>query len=468
VWLALRFDRFMDRRACRVAALALAVSPGAVFYGRYSIHESWLVLFLMLLFWGIAGLRRFGTRQYLWATALAATGMVLTKETYVIHWACAGLAMPCLWVLERFLPSAESPRAAQSWTRGDLAKVLATCAGLIVFFYSGNLLDFSILRGLYETFHHWVATGTDGHGHEKPWHYWLMLLARYEWPMLAGLAACLATVLPRTNRLVRLLAIYGCGALVAYSIVNYKTPWCVIALLWPFAFVLGDAVARLATLGSKQNQQRGHSERSEAQRNAAEEPHSRSQDAGRKHRDESRGPSTPLRSGRDDRVGSWLTKVARPATITFTAALLLASSARAVWLNFFHHTDEDEPYVYVQTFDDINKLTRPLLAIAKADPANHHIAGHIILSSVYPLPWVLGDFTRVGYYTDGKLPEELDAGFLLVEKNQVESADGKLRGKYFPDTLRLRGSQDEAKLYLSFEKFRAAFPGREPEFIGTE
>ena len=72
----LAFRRHLPARACRIAALAMAVSPGCVFYGRYSIHESWLLLFLLMAVWGIAGLWREGRRDALWAAALGLTGMV--------------------------------------------------------------------------------------------------------------------------------------------------------------------------------------------------------------------------------------------------------------------------------------------------------------------------------------------------------------------------------------------------------
>src|ERR1700740_2299725 len=38
-WLTLKFEPFVGRTVSRLAALAMAVSPGFVFYGRYSIHE---------------------------------------------------------------------------------------------------------------------------------------------------------------------------------------------------------------------------------------------------------------------------------------------------------------------------------------------------------------------------------------------------------------------------------------------
>ena len=46
IWLTMKFAPFFGRNICRWAALAMAVSPGFVFYGRYSIHEVWLLLVL--------------------------------------------------------------------------------------------------------------------------------------------------------------------------------------------------------------------------------------------------------------------------------------------------------------------------------------------------------------------------------------------------------------------------------------
>src|SRR6185503_5232617 len=59
VWLCLKFEPFVGRPASRIAALAMAISPGFVFYGRYSIHEAWLTFFSMLFILGLLGLRKF-------------------------------------------------------------------------------------------------------------------------------------------------------------------------------------------------------------------------------------------------------------------------------------------------------------------------------------------------------------------------------------------------------------------------
>src|SRR5437899_1181300 len=98
VWLALKFEPLIGRNVSRLAALAMAVSPGFVFYGRYSIHEVWLVLFSMMFILGLLGLWKFGTPNYLWCAGMGVAGMILTKETYVIHFVCAALAIPVLMV----------------------------------------------------------------------------------------------------------------------------------------------------------------------------------------------------------------------------------------------------------------------------------------------------------------------------------------------------------------------------------
>src|SRR4051812_35888338 len=77
VGLALAFRRHFDERVCQLAALAMAISPGMVFYGRYAIHETWMLFFLLLIAWGLPGLWRLGERRYLWASALGVTGLIL-------------------------------------------------------------------------------------------------------------------------------------------------------------------------------------------------------------------------------------------------------------------------------------------------------------------------------------------------------------------------------------------------------
>src|SRR5205807_9711487 len=125
-----------------------------------------------------------------------------------------------------------------------------------------------------------------------------------------------------------------------------------------------------------------------------------------------------------------------------------------------------EPYVYVQTYNDIYKLTTPLLELAHADPRFYHLVGHILRPSPYPLPWILGDFPRVGYYEHDNNPPDVDADFLLVEESKIPEVEQKLRDTYYSDSLTVRPYQDTSKLYLRASVFRDFFPERLPNFIG--
>ncbi|HEY5704300.1 MAG TPA: flippase activity-associated protein Agl23 [Terrimicrobiaceae bacterium] len=413
VWSMLRFREHFGASVARIAALAMAVSPACVFYGRYSIHESWMVLFSTLFLWGALGLWQKGERRFLFALFVAASGMILTKETYVLHIGSFFLAGLVLWLLQKLLPSHPNvPIARQQWTGKDLATGGAAAIFAILFFYSGTFLDFQALSGLYETFAAWLHTGIEAGGHEKKTHqigplnyYWVALMARYEWPALLGLTLSLRYIAPSDARL-RYLAIYGCGVLVAYSLIPYKTPWCIISIIWPFYLILGsEMVAATAQTVS--------------------------------------------------RLVSLL--------LRFVAAISIATSVfLCVRLNFFRFTNEKEPFVYVQTYSEIETLTKPLLEMARQDPRYYHLRGQILLDSYYPLPWMLGDFTQIGYFKKEESPESYDADFVVAEKNDVEKIESALADQYYKRTFRLRDSQEECVVYFRRKTFESWFKGAPP------
>jgi len=416
VWVALKFEPLVGRNVSRIAALAMAVSPGFVFYGRYAIHEVWLQFFSMIFILGLLGLWRRGTLTYLWYAGVGLTGMILTKETYAIHVACALLAIPTLAVSYALNRVPDVKPAKQTWSWIDLAMVVIVGGFAIVFFYSGTFFNWSGVKGLYLAFKAWTETGAAGHGHEKAWDYWVGLMMPhfeikradffgYELPMLAGLILC-AFCQKLKNLSLRYLAIYAVGSLVAYSMVKYKTPWCITSFGWPFLFIFGAAILLVRP----------------------------------KH-----------------------LRLAQRAI----GVLLCISLASSIWLNYFKCSSPEEPYAYVQTYNDIFKLTKPLLTMAKRDPSNYHLTGHLIRSSVYPLPWMLGDFDRVGYYEGGNMPANLDGDFLLVQQDKIKDVESKLKGTYYTDTLTIRNYQDPSKAFFSAKVFKDVFPGKAPDFVGN-
>ncbi len=514
-----RFERFFGLRACAWAALAMAVSPGFLYYQRDAIHETWLVFFLVVACWGLFGLWQEGRRRYLWAAGMGLTGMILTKETYIIHVGCLLAAVPCALILERLLPSLRTPItmrplllaepvegkstlfpgsatttvsfdvhcAPQQWRWQDLAAVMAVGIAAILFFYSSNGFNPAGIKGLVTAYTPWGKKANEGEGHNKPFLYWLRLIWNNEpWVFLGLLASVRYALFPLVpDWRARLLAIYALGNMVAYSLIPYKTPWCVLAWAWPFFLVAGLGMSEfpswaerrrppwvggtlLALSGGTVILVLGEAY------------------LHRLHDDvpaSLRGLATIfeylpiwmlgtvtaafLVAGAAELTGWDRSRFHAPLKWTAWAggaALLGYSAYMAVDLNFFRPTDESESYVYVQTFNDINEITGPLYDLAKENPDNYHLRGMIVCDSTYPLPWLLGDFTRIGYYSRGVKPPDYHADFLLVTEARVAEAERGLDTDYFKQTLRLRAALEPQTLYLKASVFKHLMPEREPEF----
>jgi len=407
VWVALRFERFFGSTTARLGALALAVSPAAVFYGRYAIHESCVVLALMIMTMGLLGLWRGAARWDLAFVFAGGTALLLLKETAVIHLVCFGLAGLCLMLWQKLVPSVPQQSMAPSrWDNRDALLFSFIASAVMVFFYSGTFLNWQGVSDFFRAYGKWFHTGVGAGGHEKTdyqfgsfglvnW-YWVALMVRYEWPALLGLIVAVRLAWPAPAML-RYLAIYGLGVLAAYSIVPYKTPWCIISILWPFALLFGAGVAEFR------------------------------------------------------KKLPW-------AVISLIACIALAGSlVLCIRLNFRHCTDPAEPYVYVQTQPGIAVITEPLLGMAERDPRNHELSGMIMLDSYYPLPWILGDFSKIGYYEKDKELDKLDADFVTALSSREREMEQKLTGPYLKRRYLLRDSMDECTVWFREPVFASWF-----------
>jgi uncharacterized protein (TIGR03663 family) len=407
VWVALRFERFFGRTTARLGALALAVSPAAVFYGRYAIHESCVVLALMIMTLGLLGLWRGVGRWDLAFVFAGGTALLLLKETAMIHLVCFGLAGLCLMLWQKLVPSMPAQTlAAGRWNGRDALLFSIISLAALVFFYSGTFLNWQGVADFFRAFGKWFHTGVGAGGHEKTdyqfgsfglvnW-YWVALMVRYEWPALLGLIVAVRLAWPAPPML-RYLAIYGLGVLAAYSIVPYKTPWCIISILWPFALLFGAGVAEFRK------------------------------------------------------------KLPWAVVPLFALIALVGSLVVCIRLNFRHCTDPEEPYVYVQTQPGIAVITEPLLGMAERDPRNHELSGMILLESYYPLPWILGDFSKIGYYEKDKELDKLDADFVTALSSREREMEQKLTGPYLKRRYLLRDSMDECTVWFREPVFASWF-----------
>ena len=415
VWLAWGYRRFFGDRAGAIFAAGLAVSPGFVFYGRYAIHETWLVLFLMLLLWGVLELWRAGSRSGLAAVLIGVTGCVLTKETYLIHWIGLALAFAVWKAWGLVVKTSDTvPWAKPVWTRLDAIQLGTWSAFALVFFYSGNFFDWPGLKGLVTTFEAWMHTGLKTGDHVKTaqqWgpvnYYWFYLAWLYEPLMLAGvfLGVCSLGKLPSQ---VRFFALYGLACLCGYSLIDYKTPWCMVSLAWPFYLLAGVLLDRCW-----------------------------------------RGKTV------------WLVAGAGVVLFSFTIA-------RSIHLNFFDYDDDREEYVYVQTSRELERLTGPIASLIKRDPAMLQIRGRVVLSSYHPLPWIFGDLRGVSYPKPGSFSENEDADFIVCSRQNASGFEARLKEAYYRVPFRLRSGMESCVVYFNAQIFEPEFDFREPDLPGRE
>lgn len=225
------------------AALLLAVSPAAVYYSRYFIQESLLVMFTLgALACGQCWWRKGG---WPWAVATGlAAGLMLATKASALPYGLAALVALAL--------------SGRKWREGKITWLWAGVAGgTAVFvagaFYSsfgGNLAgmrDAAITPWAMLTR---IAGGESGH--EKPWWYYgsLFVFQRnggYLWDQTVFLLPALVggVMAWRRRGLPRLVAVYTLVVALMLSLTPYKTPWQVVNLIPGLCVLAALAVTQL-------------------------------------------------------------------------------------------------------------------------------------------------------------------------------------------------------------------------------
>ena len=422
VYLLAQFKTYVGRPAAYAAALWAAVSPGLVYFSRFTFDTD-MLFFHVLAVLGYLRHAAVRDRTSLFLIGIGVAGMITVKEAWLLHLICFGLAVLCLNILALLAPS-DAVTVEKRYTARDMDIAAFGAILIVVTFYSGFFMYTSGVVDLFKGFTPWFRTSLQGSGHDKSFFYWIDLLRIYEWPASIGLlvtawwilrtvfslrlrregtmASLMLGFVPTDSAPLRLLGIYGFGLLLAYSIIPYKTPWLIVQFIWPFLFVCGAGLARLSY---------------------------------------------------------------RTTVMATLAVLLAAANAYpSIRLNFFRPADEQEKYVYVQTFPALMEVYGKLDQRVRQDITTRHLPINIILKSNWPMPWLLGDFTQVGYHSAGA-PTLPDAAFLLVDASQKQVVEQRLRHRYFTRQFRYSPYQEEVVAYFDAEVFAGMFDAEMPVFV---
>lgn len=387
----------LGRAGAALAAGFLAVSPAMVYYSRYYIQETLLVLFTLAAaaaLWRYVRSRRAG---WLVACGVAVGLMHATKETWVLTAASAAAALVVVVWLERW--QADESASLRSWLRPGavIAAVVAAAAVTVVFFssfftHAAGPID-SVRTYLY------YLTRSEGAGlHANPWWFYLRRLLWFHdgpgpsWTEAAivGLA-CIGVAAGWVGRglgkahagLVRAIALATGLLIVAYALVPYKTTWCLLSFLAGLCLLAGVGAAALVR---------------------------------------------------------WMP---RPTLKVAMAGLLLAAGAHLArqavaashdprWV-----ADPRNPYVYAHTAMDVRRLAERMEALAAASPAGYDTVVKVVVPTNYwPLPWHLRWFRHVGFYD--AVPADPSAPIVVASHDVVDAMAARLGGDYQPGLYRLR------------------------------
>jgi uncharacterized protein (TIGR03663 family) len=383
--------------ACAFAVL----SPAMVYYNRFFIQESLLVFFTAGAI--VCGWRY--SRRPGWGWALGA-GVCLglmhaTKETCVLAYAAMAVGVAAV-ALVRGSGQSEG-RSWRQWLRPEHAVVaVAAAAAVSVLFFSSF---FTNLRGPLDSLLSYVtyvrrAGGDTRHIH-PPWFYLHMLVwfkhgAGPVWSegvivalaVAGGLSGwrCAGSDCRGAHRgLVRFLTVYTGVLLMLYSLIPYKTPWCMLSFLY--------GMILLAGIGAQ-----------------------------------------------------WLLCRQRHVAVRAVSGCVIVAGglylARVcVWTNGRYCADPRNPYVYAQTTMDFLRLPARIQDLSHLHPDGTGMRINVIAApaDTWPLPWYLRGFSRVGYWTAAEGDALASLPDVLVSSSEfADVLDQSLGDDYITEYYGLR------------------------------
>lgn len=373
--LLLPLRRRLGRAGVTSAAWLLAVSPSLVSYGRDLIHETFLVVLTLALV--AAGVRWLEEQRdvFLLLAVLALSLLFTVKETAALTVGSLAAGALAAWLAagrSSFL------KRGISWKIWGLLVLVAAIPYVLL--YTSFFTNPAGLVDSFRAYLPWTEKGFEGTGHEKPWPYFLKLLATFEPVALACGVLGSAAALWRRNPFGILCGVWWLTQLVAYSAIPYKTPWLALNVVLPLALSSGFLVAEMWQ----------------------------------------RPLPGPLRTA-----------------LSAAALLLLAwTASKAVDVSFLRYDDERLGLVYVQT----SREQRDFLKLVEEDAARSRkgkaLPIRFYTGNRWPLPWYLRDYTNVLYLEE--VPEKPEGDVLICDPGKEQKLRQRLKGKYLRREYTLR------------------------------
>ena len=370
------------RLSAGFSALFIGLSPAMNFYSRYFIHEMLLVVFTAGLMFSVY--RYLKKPGVLWALMAGVTlGLMhATKETFVIALGAMGgalILMRCFW---REVGELESNLQEVRPKPMHAVIMLLGAATVSITFFSSFFSNFEGVLDSIRTYGTYLDRAGQSGVHEHPWHYYLNLLSYYQYvdesiegPVFSELMILLlalvgigfvvrGAVAEGDMKLLRFVALYTVLMTAFYSIIPYKTPWCLLSFYHGILLLAGVGAACLIQL--------------------------------------------------------------KPMLLRCAVGFVLLIGGwhlayQSVIANDRYCADSRNPYVYAHTGSDIFQIAERVKAMAKLNDSESVVPVQVFCpgDDYWPLPWYLRDLS-VEY--DSKVEEESESAPIILIQPPLEEA----------------------------------------------
>jgi len=393
------------------AAALTAISPAMVYYSRYYIHEMLLVFFTALSFF--SGWRYVQKARPGWALAsgIGLGLMFATKETFVFAVAAMVLSAGSAAAWGRWRDGGAAGFRPQ-WRRRHVVLALLAAAGIALVFFSSFFHNARGPLAALQTYLPWLrrAGGATGHAHSWTFYFERLLFFHARggpvWSeafvvalAAVGFVAALSgrAAAPAPRLLLRLIAFYTMWLTLIYTVIAYKTPWCLLGFYHGMILLAGAGA-----------------------------------------------------------VFVW--RACRARRLQVAAAVALAAGAGQLgwqaWAGSFavdkggvpYCDSPKNPYVYSQTTPDALRLVQTVEALAQVSPQGYDTIVEVMApESYWPLPWYLRRFNNAGYWD--RIPNQPPAPIMIV------AADLRAAFDEHPEKTHLMAGYFELRPKVFFELY---------------
>lgn len=234
-WIAYR--RNLNTAGQIMLLAGLGLSSGLLFFSAYFIHESLFILLTALCL--IALQKWIDSNQGLWLGFAVIFGalMYMTKETAILTFGAWTAAGALILITKKDTKPLKQIILVKNLIA--LAIGLAGSAILYLLFFGKNI---DLLMAPY----YWISErGVTMH--IQPWHYFIDLLLRHEFLLLAAGTICFIALfyIKKWNPKIIFFALWFFFILALYSAIPYKTPWLIPNIILPLGLFVAFSISRI-------------------------------------------------------------------------------------------------------------------------------------------------------------------------------------------------------------------------------